>query len=189
MDEDNKNKTQNGEQNTNNNEDRPHVRIFGADVDNGASTSGNTNAGSQGTMSRDEWHAKKQEWKQKHREQKQQQQRMQRRQDWSTNHHSEGYFAGLLLLLVGIVALSYTLGFISKSFWYAIEPFWPILLILWGASIVLGRHWFSRFILFIFTLAFFAIVIFYGLVRTDSPYVNGVSPNVRSQINNMYPQQ
>ena len=46
------------------------------------------------------------------------------------------------------MALLYTLDTFPVAFWHAIEPFWPILLILWGASIILGRHWFSRFIAF-----------------------------------------
>jgi hypothetical protein len=63
-----------------------------------------------------------------------------------------------------------------------ILPFWPILLILWGASIILGRHWFARFIVFLLALAFLIVVIFYGLVKTDSPVVSSLSPTVVAAI-------
>ena len=184
MEEDNQEPTQNSEQNNQTNADRPHVRIFGANVDNGGQSHRPDRAG----MSRDEWRAKKEEWKQKHREQKHQW-RMQNRQNWAANHQGEGMFAGLVILFVGVMALLYTMGDISITFWHAIEPFWPILLILWGASILLGRHWFSRFVLFIFTLAFLVIVIFYGLIKTDSPLVSLLPTNVVSAMSNTHFQQ
>jgi len=96
-------------------------------------------------------------------------------------------FWGMILLFAGVIALLYTMGFISHAFWYAIVPFWPILLILWGASIILGRHWFARFILFLFALAFLIIIIFYGLVKTDSPLVSYLSPNVVRAVQTTQP--
>jgi len=98
-------------------------------------------------------------------------------------------FFGMILLFAGVVALLYTMGLIAQPFWHAILPFWPILLILWGASIILGRHWFARFILFLFALAFLIVIIFYGLVRSDSPLVSSLSPNVVSAIQNSPSQQ
>jgi len=92
------------------------------------------------------------------------------------------------VLFVGVVALLYTMGFVSREFWHVILPFWPILLILWGASIILGRHWFARFIIFLLALAFLIVVIFYGLVKTDSPVVSSLSPTVVAAIQSAHTQ-
>ncbi len=153
-----------------------HVHIFGAEV--------NT-PGENKSEDKENWRAHKEEWKTKHREQREQW-KMQRR-EWHHNHHDGGLFAGLIILLVGALALLYTMGFVSPVFWHAIVPFWPILLILWGASIILGHHWFARFVLFLLALAILALIVFYGLVRAGSPLVSSLSPTVVSAINNTNP--
>lgn len=161
-----------------------HVHIFGAEMNSGSEGVGGEAGG--------EWRKRKQEWKEQH-----QAQREQRRAEWKMqrgewrhqHHHGGGMFWGLILLFVGVLALLYTMGYMSPVFWHAIVPFWPILLILWGASLVLGRHWFTRFILFLFALAFFIIVIIYGLVRADSPVVSSLSPNVVRAFQVAQPQQ
>lgn len=168
MDEDNKNDQQNDNINTG----RPHVRVFGMDMDNG---SGEVRySGRVQDSDKEARRQRKEEWRM-------------HRHDWHQHSNGDGYFAGILLLLIGIVALAYTLGFISADFLTVIAPFWPILLILWGASIVLSKHWFSRLILFIFVLIFFVIICLYGLVRTNSPLVSSFSPNIKSSINNIHP--
>lgn len=164
--------TQEQQNNAEQGDSRPHVRLFGAEVNSGDG----------------DWRKRKDEWKQQHREQRdarREQWRMQRR-EWHDDHHrGSGIFWGLILLFAGVIALLYTTGIISHPFWQAIAPFWPILLIMWGASIILGRHWFTRFILFLFALAFLIIVIFYGLVRSDSPLVGSLSPNVVRAVQNV----
>lgn len=157
---------------------RPHVRVFGMDV--------NTSS-----ESKEDWHARKDEWKRAHHEQRDQQreQRKMQHEQWRHDHHHEGgLFFGMIVLFVGVVALLYTMGLVSHAFWYAITPFWPILLILWGASIILGRHWFARFIVFLLALAFLIVVIFYGLVKTDSPVVSSLSPTVVAAIQSSHTQ-
>jgi hypothetical protein len=163
---------------------RPHVQVFGMDV-NTSGEHGN----------KEDWRARKDEWKREHHEQRDQQrvewrdQRKIQREQWRHNHHHEGgLFFGMIVLFVGVVALLYTMGFVSHAFWHAIAPFWPILLILWGASIILGRHWFARFILFIFALVILIAVIFYGLVKTDSPVVSYFSPTVVAAIQSAHTQ-
>jgi hypothetical protein len=180
MDEDNK------EQNDFKDEpQRQHVHIFGAEVnssgernDSGADTKGDP-------QTKDDWRARKDEWRVKHGEQREEWKA--RRQEWRHDHRGGGLFVGLVILLVGVLALLYTMGFVSRAFWHAIIPFWPVLLILWGASIALGRHWFARFIVFLLALAFMIAVILYGLVRADSPVVSSLSPTVVSAIQNTNP--
>jgi hypothetical protein len=154
---------------------RPHVQVFGMDV--------NTSA-----ESKEDWRARKDEWRAQHHEQREQH-RADRREQWHHDHHHEGgLFFGMIVLFAGVVALLYTMGLVSHAFWHVILPFWPILLILWGASIILGRHWFARFIVFLLALAFLIAIIFYGLVKTDSSVVSFLSPTVVSAIQSAHTQ-
>jgi hypothetical protein len=155
---------------------RPHVRIFGADVDTGGGPAN----------SKEEWQKKKEQWKDERHAHKEEW-RM-HRDEWR-GHHRGGSFFGLIILFIGVVTLLYTMGLVSRDFWHAIAPFWPILLILWGASIMLGRHWFSRLVLFVLAIGFLLAVILYGLVKIGSPIANSLSPGVVSSINNLHPQQ
>ena len=158
----------------------PHVQVFGMDV-NTMGEHGN----------KEDWRARHDEWKREHHERRDQQ-RAERREQWKArheewhhdHHHGGGLFFGMIVLFAGVVALLYAMGFVSHPFWHAIAPFWPILLILWGASIILGRHWFARFIVFLLALAFLITVIVYGLVKTDSPVVSSLSPTVVAAIQN-----
>jgi hypothetical protein len=163
---------------------RPHVQVFGMDV-NMAGKHDN----------KEDWRARKDEWKQKHHEHiaEQREQWKAQRHDWHhdhdhDHHHEGGLFFGMVVLFAGVVALLYTMGLVSHAFWHAIVPFWPILLILWGVSIILGRHWFARFIMFLLTLVFLVAVILYGLVKTDSPVVSSLSPTVVSAIQSTHTQ-
>jgi hypothetical protein len=164
------------EQNKEQGEAHQHVHLFGAEV---------SASGEESAKTKEEWRANKEEWKQKHREQ---------REQWKMEHrewrheHGGGHLGGLVILFVGVMALLYTMGFVSHNFWHAIAPFWPILLILWGASIILGRHWFARLVLFIFALVILIAVIFYGLAKSDSPLVSSLAPHVVSALQNMQPQ-
>ena len=190
MDENNK---QEGQENNNSAEGQPsrqHVHIFGAEVDSaGGDKSEDWTKHKDET--REDWRKRKEDWKQQHQAERAQRRAEWRaqRQEWRHDHHTGSMFWGLTLLLVGVLALMYTMGYVSPVFWQAIVPFWPILLILWGASLVLGRHWFTRFILFLFALTFLIIVILYGLVRAGSPLVSSLSPNVVRAVQTAQPPQ
>jgi len=170
-----------------------HVHIFGAEVNGGGVAGTEADPGTRGeSETKEDWRARKQEWKQQHRAQMRQnrEQWKAQRAEWKQTHRHEGsMFWGLIILLVGMLSLLYTLGYVSPVFWHSIIPFWPILLILWGASLVLGRNWFARFIVFIFALAFLIVVILYGLVRANSPLVSSLSPNVVQAVQNAQPPQ
>jgi len=184
MDEENK-------QEQENNGSRSHVQIFGMDVNTSGERGGDKSGPKATSETKEDWQARKEEWKQKHREHIQQQRNQwkMQRNDWNDDrHHSGGLFFGMIVLFAGVVALLYTMGFVSHAFWLAIAPFWPILLILWGASIILGRHWFARFIVLLLAFAFLIAVILYGLVKTDSPVVSSLSPTVSAAIQNTHTQ-
>ena len=193
MDEENKQEGQNSnseaQQEAGRGGSHPHVQIFGMDVN----TSGEHGASWSKVSSetKEDWRARKDEWKREHHEQKtaRREQWKAQREEWRHDHHHEGgLFFGMILFFAGVVGLLYTMGLVSHAFWHAILPFWPILLILWGASIILGRHWFARFILFLFALAFMIVIIFYGLVKADSPVVSYLSPTVVAAIQSAHTQ-
>jgi len=152
----------------------PRVHIFGAEI-NGDEWARH------GSETKEEWRKRKQEWKAAHREhieQKKEQWKANRDDCHDDRHHGGGIFWGMIVLFVGVIALLYTLGFVSHGFWHVIIPFWPILLILWGASIILGRHWFARFVLFVLALAILIAIVLYGLAKSDSTVVSWLSPTV-----------
>lgn len=53
--------------------------------------------------------------------------------------NSNKLFWGLLLLAVGILWLLGNLGVISGDFWIEIWRLWPLLLVLWGISLLIGK--------------------------------------------------
>lgn len=165
----------------------PHVRIFGAEV---GPASADTHADG-GTTSADGPHKRHAQWKAERQARRAEwKARKQEMRQWRHEHHDGGrIFWGLIVLFVGIFALFYTIGLVPAGFWQTIWPFWPVLLILRGASIMLGGHWFARFIIFLLALAFFVAVAIYGLVRVDSPMSSDLPPNIVSQINNLHPPQ
>jgi cation transport ATPase len=190
MDENNKQEGQENNEKAKGQPSHQHVHIFGAEVNGGAGdTSGDWAKHKDET--KEDWRKRKEEWRQQHHAQHEQRRAewKAQRSEWRHEHHTGGMFWGLILLLAGVLALMYTMGYVSPVFWHAIIPFWPILLILWGASLVLGRHWFTRFILFLFALAFLIIVIVYGLVRAGSPLVSYLSPNVVRAVQTAQPPQ
>jgi cell wall-active antibiotic response 4TMS protein YvqF len=173
----------------NEDQSRPHVSVFGMDMDPGTagSSTDQTNSSTTGsTTTKEDWRRQKEEWKAQRRAQKEQWKAQ--RHDWH-DHHDSGFFPGLVIFFAGIVALLYTMGDVSSAFWHAITPFWPVLLILWGASIILGRHWFGRIILFLITVAFFSLVVVYGLEKINSPLINSLPPSITGQMNTTHPSQ
>jgi hypothetical protein len=151
---------------------RPHVRIFGADVD---SQDGNG------------WRERREGWK-KEREAW----RDERRKTWNEHgvcggHHG-GAFFGLLILFLGILLLLGTMGLIPHGFWHAVLPFWPALLILWGLDILIGRNGFLRFLIALLALFFFLGVVVYGLAKTASSLVKNLPPGVVNAAGNINPQ-
>lgn len=95
-----------------------------------------------------------------------------------------GSVFGLLFILGGLVFLFNNIGYISWDFWFYVKPFWPVILVLVGIKLLLGRNWFSSFFTFIVGLAIFTAVIVYGLVRSNSFLANYIPPEAMNSINN-----
>jgi hypothetical protein len=104
-------------------------------------------------------------------------------EDWNHNsrhgygcrchHHSHGggMIFGLAVLLVGVLLLLNNTQVVPGEIWIYILPFWPVLLILVGLKMILGRNVVSHFIVSLLTLAAFCLVILYALVMVNSPLV------------------
>lgn len=101
------------------------------------------------------------------------------------HRHGGGMF-GLLLLFVGVTLLLTNMGLVSSEFWQFVIPFWPILLVLLGLKIILGRNWFSSIIIFILTFAFLAGLFIFGLIKVNSRIIDyfPLPPETLNSINN-----
>jgi hypothetical protein len=172
MDDENKQNGQGDQEAGGGESTRQHVHIFGAEVNGGSSAGNQATSGPQPNETKEDWRKRKDEWKAQHRAQRDEWRA--RRHEWRGDHDHGA----------GVVALLYTMGFVSPEFWHVISPLWPLFFIVLGSSLILGRHWFARFILFIIVLIVLVIIILYGLVKTDSPLVSYLSPNVVSAIQN-----
>ncbi len=155
---------------------RPHVQIFGAEVN---------------AQNSDGWKDRREEWRKVRQERREEWKKMYRDGNGYRHchcHRHGGIFWGLFIFFLGVVLFLSTLRLIPVGFWHAILPFWPILLILWGLDIILGRSGPSRFIITFFALIFFLAIVIYGLAKTASPLANNLPPNVVSAAGNINPQ-
>lgn len=72
-------------------------------------------------------------------------------------------FWGLLIVVVGVVLFLGNLGVIDRGFWHYIFRFWPVLLIIWGISILLGDSRSTIWvILFLMVVTFGAAIFFWN---------------------------
>lgn len=86
---------------------------------------------------------------------------------YSYRHHGNGASA-VLLILLGLIFLLNNLDIIPWSIWDNLWRFWPLILILWGLQIMLGRSRLSNFIIPILGLAL-ALFILTILVANINP--------------------
>ncbi|KKP88743.1 MAG: hypothetical protein UR93_C0009G0031 [Berkelbacteria bacterium GW2011_GWA2_35_9] len=66
-------------------------------------------------------------------------------------------FAGLYIILLGIVTLLDSLNLISVNYELIIKNFWSLLIVLIGLSLLSGKNWVSIILGSIFTIFIFAI--------------------------------
>lgn len=99
-----------------------------------------------------------------------------REEDYLKEHKSKyragSEIFGVIIALLGIVLLFYNIDIIPWSFWPFIIYFWPILLIIVGTRVLLGRSWMSSFVIVMIILATSAAIIIYALVELRSPLTN-----------------
>ncbi len=76
----------------------------------------------------------------------------------STSKQGSGVWPAILIGL-GLVLLLNNFNLLSWEAWYQLWQFWPLLLILVGLQIILGRSWFSKIVMTILTLIVIASVL------------------------------
>lgn len=83
------------------------------------------------------------------------------------HHHQRGVVFPIFLITIGILLLLNNAGIVPWSIWQEIWQFWPVLLILLGLQIILGRSWISRFVIGTLALLIGIFIILYSLYRVN----------------------
>lgn len=58
---------------------------------------------------------------------------------WQREHRHQSVIGPLILITIGVIFLLNNFGILPWSVWDSIWRFWPVLLIIWGIQIILGR--------------------------------------------------
>lgn len=77
----------------------------------------------------------------------------------------------LLLIFTGIIFLLNNTGVIPWSIWGELWRFWPVLLILGGVKLIIGRGWMADVVVGLVAAVLFATIIVYALRAIGSPLV------------------
>lgn len=88
------------------------------------------------------------------------------------HHRRHSGVGGLLLVFAGIIFLLNSTGVLPWEFWNFVWPLWPVLLIIIGLRIILGRIPGSNALIFLVALVLFSFVVIYALVHVNSLLVN-----------------
>jgi hypothetical protein len=100
-------------------------------------------------------------------------------------HHDDGGGVfGLAILFAGVLLLLNSIGALSWQIWHFIWPFWPVLLILFGLRIVFCHSFGANGLIFLLSFAIFAFIVIYALIHIGSPAVNHISPKIIDFVNN-----
>lgn len=106
--------------------------------------------------------------------------------DWGYRYRHRGNFIwGVILIVVGLVFLLNTLGLVSWQVWDHIWYFWPVLLILWGIKVILGRNVMSRIIVNILTLVILILILLFAIVQANPALKNNLPGGINQILNMM----
>lgn len=67
--------------------------------------------------------------------------------------HRGSIIGPLILITIGVLFLLANFGYLNTSFWLLLVQFWPLILILFGLEILLGRSWQGQVIVLLVGLA------------------------------------
>ncbi len=76
---------------------------------------------------------------------------------------------GIFLITVGSLLLLNFLDILPWIFWESVINFWPVLVVLFGVTIVVGNSPIARIFVLLLTLSIFAFVIMFGLKQSNLP--------------------
>lgn len=77
--------------------------------------------------------------------------------------YGKNYSGAVFLIFLGIIFLLNNLGILPWQIWNEIWKFWPVILILIGFELFLGKSPFARFVMGVITLLIFALILLYVL--------------------------
>jgi lia operon protein LiaF len=77
---------------------------------------------------------------------------------------------GIILIAAGLVLLSNTMGFVGWEIWNVLFRFWPVLLILGGIEMLLGKNLAGRIFSGIVSLAAVSFVIAYAWAAVNPSF-------------------
>ena len=98
--------------------------------------------------------------------------------NWRGHHHGNPVGA-VILIGIGILFLLNNFGIVSWNVWEYIIRFWPVILILIGLQILLGKSYASRIVIVILTIAIVALIL-WSAVQASQPH--GLFPQDRFQF-------
>lgn len=92
-----------------------------------------------------------------------------RRAEWREYRHHSNPIGAILLIFLGIIFLLNNTGVVPWSIWSYIWQFWPVLIILLGIRILLGRSYGANLIIGILAVIILGAVLANALRLTGAP--------------------
>jgi len=88
--------------------------------------------------------------------------------DYRYKRYGGGIVMGLFFVFIGIIFLLNNLGLVPSDVWNQLWKLWPLLIVLLGLRLLVGKSWISRLVitlimLFIFTGVLAYILYYYGV--------------------------
>lgn len=81
-------------------------------------------------------------------------------------HGDRGYVGAFILIFIGTILLLNNLELLPWLVWNELWKFWPLIIILIGIQILLGKSWLARALISLITLSTLAGVLIYVLVSS-----------------------
>lgn len=111
--------------------------------------------------------------------------------DYSGEKSFRGSWWGVLIIFTGAIFLLNNLGILPQNIWSFLWHFWPIILILFGLEIILGKSRFGSFLVLILAFILSFLIIIYTILisnptaaswlRLQFPWLNNIPANLVQQ--------
>lgn len=89
---------------------------------------------------------------------------------------------GIFLIFAGFILLLNTIGSLPWQIWDELWKFWPLLIVLGGINIVLGKNPLSRLIMLVLTISIIGLAFLIAIDRTDSGITNRLPENIQNGV-------
>ena len=104
------------------------------------------------------------------------------------HEHRGGSIWGLIILFIGVFILLNNLRVIPENIWMFIFPFWPIILVLIGIRMIIGKGKIASWSIFILTLILLCIIFVNAWQQSNYETSPGIYPMV-GHFNSFYYRQ